>query len=122
MSRIDRYKAHQLATDLLKKAGFVLHKIARTTESCYYEHPSRKGFMLRLSCHRSKKGPIGVCLPTLVNVTFTEHDENHLLTPTVVKNRVIWGIGYYFLADPKPSKYKWADGVQYQECHQVYQQ
>jgi hypothetical protein len=118
MSRIDRFTAHNLATDLLKKAGFTLYKVSRVSESCYFHHPARMGLMLRLSAHKSNKGPIGV-ETTLVNVSFTEHDEKHLLTQTVVKNRVIWAIGYYFLADPKPSKYKRADdaGIQYKECH-----
>lgn len=118
MSRIDRYQALQIASDLLKHAGFALYKPSRSTESCYYHHSARAGFLLRLSAHKANKGPIGV-EPVLVNCSFTEHDEKHLLTQTVVKNRVIWAIGYYFLADPKQSKYKWSEGMHYKEdaCH-----
>lgn len=115
MSRIDRFEAQQLASEMLKSAGFTLFKASRTTESCYYHHPAREGLLLRLSTHKANKGPIGL-EAVLVNVSFTEHDEKQLLTPTVVKNRVIWGIGYYFLADPKPSKYKRGEGIMYKEC------
>ena len=119
MSRIDRFAAHNLATDLLKKAGFSLYKVSRTSESCYFHHPAREGLLLRLSTHKANKGPIGV-ETTLVNVSFTEHDERHLLTQTIVKNRVIWAIGYYFIADQKPSRYqRGEDNIQYKESHRV---
>lgn len=105
MARIDCVTAQQAAAELLKKAGFVLFQVSSVSESCYYEHPARPRCLLRLSTHRANGPPIGVNT-TLVNLTFTEKDELHLLTPTIVKNRVIWAIGYYFIADEKKSKYK----------------
>lgn len=105
MSRIDCITAHSLAGSLLKKAGFVLDSVSQTSESCYYKHPIRPDCLLRLSTHKSKGPPIGL-KSVVVRVSFTVKDEMHLLTPTVVENRVIWAIGYYFLADPKESKYK----------------
>lgn len=123
MSRIDRFEAQQLASDMLKHAGFTLFKVALATESCYYQHPARAGLLLRLSAHKSNKGPPIGLEAVLVNVSFTEHDERHLLTPTVVRNRVTWAIGHYFLADPKVSKYKRSDknqhGLSYKECRSL---
>lgn len=105
MARIDCITAQQLAAELVKKAGFVLFQASQVSESCYYEHPSRPRCLLRLSTHKHNGSPIGLG-NVLVCLSFTEKDEAHLLTPTIVKNRTIWAIGYYFLADVKVSKYK----------------
>lgn len=50
---MDYVEALQLATDLVKRAGFVLHYISMNSESCYYRHPAvKKERLLRISSHK----------------------------------------------------------------------
>lgn len=43
------------AIERLNKAGFVLKYTSMKSEACYYEHPSRKGRLIRIAAHRYKR-------------------------------------------------------------------
>ena len=113
MSELTYIQAHQLAVELVRKAGFQFQHASRKDESCYYYHPARAGdairdrCLLRLSTHKKNKPRIGVIGTGIVisSASFTESDEQHKLTSVLVENRVKWAIGHYFIADPKPSNF-----------------
>lgn len=102
MPRIDHMTAFHLALDLVKRAGFELSHVSGITETCYYRHPSRPEHLLRVSTHRTKRGPMGMN-GVVAKVTFTRKDKT--LTETLVMNRMKWAIGEYFLGEQKPSRY-----------------
>ena len=109
MTRIDNLTAYHLAIDLAKKAGFVFDHASQKTESCYYYHPARgKGYLLRLSTHRSKKSPIGFS-NVVARASFTATDLN-CFEASVLK-KMIQTIGLYFLADKPEQKYRGKKGT-----------
>lgn len=109
MSSFDYIAALQLATELVKRAGFVLDYVSMNSESCYYRHPSlKKGRLLRISSHRSKGCVIGHG-GVVSKVTCSR--KNMHLNPTSVENQVIYAIGRYFLTEPKPSEYRGRRGT-----------
>jgi hypothetical protein len=111
MSQITYLEAYHLAIELVKKAGFEFSHAAMSTESCYYRHPARAPYLLRVSAHKSKHSPIGM-RHVVARVSFTRGEEKHgMHTPTNTLNRVTWAIGQYFLNDPKPSEYKGKRGT-----------
>jgi hypothetical protein len=91
--------AHQMACRLLVDAGFILSNAAMRSESCYYYHPALgPAFLLRVSTHTTKKGPIGLS-GFVSKATFTpraSHSEWH------VHNTVAMAIGRYFMAATRP--------------------
>ena len=108
--RIDSHTAYNMAIDLLKRAGFELAFVARQTESCYYEHSSRRSRYMRVSMHRSKKSPIGLN-GVAARLTFTLADEKITMTEKTVTNRVKWAIGEYFMHEFKTSQYRGKRGT-----------
>jgi len=111
MGQINYLEAYHLALELVKKAGFEFSHAAMQTESCYYWHPARKPYLLRVSAHRSKHSPIGLN-NVIARVSFTSGEDKHgLHTEKNTLNRVTWAIGQYFLNDPRPSDYKGKKGT-----------
>lgn len=105
---IDADTAQAIATDLVKRAGFVLNHAATTSESCYYYHPAiGKKRLLRVSTHRGggRIGQVGV----VAKVTCGRRDTS--LTTRSVEIKVIHAIGTYFLTEPKPSEYRGKRGT-----------
>lgn len=98
MSRIDHITAFNLAIDLAKKAGFVFSHASRNSESCYYYHPARgKGYLLRLSTHKTKRSPIGLKGVVVAKASFSEGDLN--CYEASVMKKMLPVIGRYFLSD-----------------------
>jgi hypothetical protein len=98
MNHLDAY---HLALSLIKKAGFELHTASAQSEACYYFHPSRKPYLLRIAQHRQKRSHMGMS-NTVAKVTFsTKHD----FSQQYVRSALALAIGRYFLDDPKPSEY-----------------
>lgn len=94
-------EAYHLALDLIKKAGFELHTVSARSEACYYFHPARKPYLLRIAQHRKSKSNIGLS-NTVAKVTFsTKHDFSN----QYVRSALALAIGRYFMDDPKPSEY-----------------
>ena len=94
-------EAYHLALDLVKKAGFELHTASAKSEACYYFHPARKPYLLRIAQHKQKRSEMGLSL-TIAKVTFsTKHD----FSEKYVRSALALGIGRYFLDDPRPSQY-----------------
>ena len=96
-------EARETAVQLLLKAGFVFVSAALTTDSCHYTHPARTPFLLRVGTHKSKKAPMGLS-NIVARLTFTAKDTLHL-SERLVRQRVKWAIGEYFLGEPKPTRY-----------------
>lgn len=113
MSKLTYIEAHAFAVELVKRAGFQFQHASRKDLSCYYYHPARAGdairdrCLLRLSTHKKNKPNIGVAGTGIVisSASFTEADEEHRLTTSIVENRIKWAIGHYFMADAKPSNF-----------------
>lgn len=106
--KIDAHAAYDLARAMAKKAGFRLHHVPPNSESCYFEHPSRPGFLLRLSMHRSKRSPIG--LNSVVSRASFSSKTDHW-SEFAVYCQMRHAIGDYFLRDPEPSRYKGKRGT-----------
>lgn len=105
MSQIDYLEAYHLAIELVKKAGFEFGHASMSTESCYYFHPARRPYLLRISAHKSKQSPIGMN-NVIARVSFTRGEDKHgIHTEKNTLNRITWAIGQYFLNEPKPSRY-----------------
>lgn len=100
--KLSHQEAVDLAISLVKKAGFELRSVSRSTESCYYSHPARSPLLLRISPHSTKHAPIGIT-PAIAKVTISHRDL--YLTEKNITHKVMWAIGQYFLNDPKPSLY-----------------
>lgn len=105
MSQIDHLDAYHLAIELVKKAGFEFSHASMSTESCYYVHPARRPYLLRVSAHKTKHSPIGLN-NVVARVSFTKGEEKHgIHTERNVLNRVTWAVGQYFLNEPAPTRY-----------------
>lgn len=102
LPRLDHIAAREYATELLKKAGFYLHEVARNSTTAYYTHHGRTPYLLRVSDHKSKGSPMG--LPNAV-ARLTISPKDAYLTTHHVENLVVTAIGRYFLTDPTPSEY-----------------
>lgn len=98
---MDYLEAYHLALDLVKKAGFELHTASAQSEACYYVHPGRRPYLLRIAQHSQKRLPVGLSM-TVSKVTFaTSHD----FSERYVRSALALAIGRYFMDEPKPSRY-----------------
>lgn len=97
-------EAYHLGLALVKKAGFELAQVSKISETCYYTHPARRPYLLRVSTHTSKRGPMGLQSNTLARATFSRKDT-HEFSEMHVNNVIAMAIGRYFIGDPKPSNY-----------------
>lgn len=94
-------EAYHLALDLIKKAGFELHTASAKSEACYYFHPARKPYLLRIAQHRQKRPDIAHSM-TVAKITFsTKHD----FSERYVRSGLALAIGRYFMDEPPPSRY-----------------
>ena len=93
--------AYHLALDLVKKAGFEFHTASQKSEACYYFHPARKPYLLRIAQHRQKKPEMGLS-NIVAKLTFS---TEHGFSEQRVRNALALAIGHYFLTEPKPSRY-----------------
>jgi hypothetical protein len=103
-------EALHVAMELVKKAGFILSTASSKSEACYYFHPARPEYLLRLSNHPSKKSPIGMRAKTISKATFSRK-EIYPFSQEHVENLVAMAIGRYFINEPKPSNYKGKRGT-----------
>lgn len=100
--RLDHIAAREHAVALLKKAGFALHQVSRSSTSAYYYHLVRAPFLMRVGDHSSKHDVMG--MPnTVARLTISPKDK--YLTEKHVENLVANAIGRYFLTDPPPTRY-----------------
>jgi hypothetical protein len=100
---LDNREAFHYALELVKKAGFTLVTASSKTEACYFVHPQRDPYQLRIAMHKRKRAPVGMT-PILSKVTILPSDR-HGYSEEHTENLVAMAIGRYFLADPKPSEY-----------------
>ena len=98
----DNHTAYHKGIALLKKAGFEFSHASMKTMTCYYYHPARHPYLLRISDHKTKKSPIGMN-SVIAKVSFSEKDI--YLSDKRIIDMIKWAIGEYFLAEPKPSRY-----------------
>jgi hypothetical protein len=106
---VNYLEAYHMAIELVKKAGFELHTVSMRSDTCYYTHPQRRGLLLRLGTHSSKKSPIGL-RNVISKATFSRKDIHHF-SEKHVRNQVMLAIGRYFIEDPKLSDYQGKRGT-----------
>ncbi len=96
-------EAFETAYVLLEKAGFRLDHRSKTTESVYWEHPSRPGRFLRLSMHKASL-MCGDAASMDAKATFTPKTfmPGNGYSATHVHYVLAAAIGRYFLAPAYP--------------------
>lgn len=107
LTRISHIQAWELASKLLKQAGFIINNVSLCSETCYYYHSAKYPNLLRLSHHKNKS-KIGMNA-VLSKITISERDMH--CTELNITNKVIYAIGKYFVEIPKPSQYKGKRGT-----------
>lgn len=107
--RINVYDACERAGAMLLAAGFEFRYQSKITETKYYGLPGREQH-LRVSCHKSKRGPIGMP-ETVAKITF---NEGGCETPGCIaisdeafEHMVAVAIGFYVMKSNKPAVSSW---------------
>lgn len=94
----------EYAAEKLRKAGFVLNYTSMKSEACYYEHPARKGYCIRIAAHRFS-GAENRALPcdiakTLVSITFSPGCFSEAPKSWDAIDTIIYkAVGEYFVKD-----------------------
>lgn len=92
------------AAEKLRAAGFVLNYISMKSEACYYEHPARKGYVIRVAAHRYSRTEDKL-LPHHIGkmiacITFAPGCFNNIPKSWEAIDAVIYkAVGQYFIKD-----------------------
>ena len=107
--RINIFEACDRAGKMLLDAGFEFRYQSSITETRYYGLPGRP-HNLRVSAHRSKRGPIG--LPeTVARITFhadgCETPQHIAIADEAFEHMVAVAIGFYIMKSNRPMVSTW---------------
>ena len=107
--RIDIYDACERAGKMLLEAGFEFRYQSQITETKYYGLPGRP-HNIRVSAHKSKRGPIGMP-ETVAKITFHSGGCETLncvaMSDEAFQHMIAVAIGFYVLKSNRPMKSSW---------------
>jgi hypothetical protein len=107
--RISVWAACDRAAEMLLGAGFEFRYQASQTETRYYGLPGRP-HNIRVSAHRSKKGPIGLA-ETVARITFhaggCETPLHIAISDESFDHMVAVAVGFYVLKSNRPMRSSW---------------
>lgn len=93
----------------LLQAGFVLRYASMKSEACYYEHPARKGFAVRVAIHsfgRTDQRNLPSDFPiTMASITF--NPKSFKVTPRsweAIDKIIYHEVGKYFINQTIPER------------------
>ena len=98
------YQYCEYAADKLRAAGFTLNYTSMKSEACYYEHPARKGYTIRIAAHRYGRTEDKM-LPhhagkTIACITFAPGSFSEIPKSWDAIDTIIYkAVGQYFVKD-----------------------
>ena len=107
--RVNVFDACERAGAMLIAAGFEFRYQSQITETKYYGFPGRP-HNIRVSCHKSKRGPIG--LPeTVAKITFhpggCETLHHIAISDEAFEHMVAVAVGFYMMKSTQPMVSSW---------------
>lgn len=107
--RVNIFEACERAGKILLAAGFEFRYQSNKTETKYYGLPGRP-HLLRVSAHKSKKGPIGMA-ETVARLTFhaggCEIPQHIAVSDEAFEHMIAVAVGFYVLKSNSAMKSSW---------------
>ena len=107
--RVNIFDACERAGKVLLDAGFEFRYQSKITETKYYGLPGRP-HNIRGSCHKSKRGPIGMP-ETVAKITFhaggCETPQCIAISDEAFEHMVAVAIGFYVMKSNRPMESSW---------------
>lgn len=107
--RINIFDACARAGKMLLDAGFEFRYQSQTTETKYYGFPGRP-HNIRVSAHKSKRGPIGMP-ETVARITFhagaCETPHHVAISDEAFEHMVAVAVGFYMMKSTRPMVSSW---------------
>lgn len=107
--RINIFEACERAGQMLIESGFEFRYQSKITETKYYGLPGRQ-HNIRVSAHKSKRGPIGVP-ETVAKITFhaggCETPQHIAISDEAFEHMVAVAIGFYMMKSTRPMVSSW---------------
>ena len=107
--RVNIFDACERAGVMLLAAGFEFRYQSNKTETKYFGLPGRP-YLIRISAHKSKKGPIGLA-ETVARITFhaggCETPQHVAISDESFEHMIAVAVGFYVLKSNKEMKSSW---------------